>query len=50
MALRSLCSEFETNLMSYRKIIELVLQLKSAKAHGKNYMNVLTLPGPPPFA
>ena len=36
MALPSLCPEFETNLMSNRKVIELVLQLKSANAHGKN--------------
>ena len=27
--------QFETNLMSNRKVIELLLQLKSAKAHGK---------------
>ena len=26
--------------MSNRKVIELVLQLKSAKAHGKNYIKV----------
>ena len=40
MALPSLCHGFETNLMSNRKVIELVLQLKSTKAHGKNYMKV----------
>ena len=42
MALPSLCPEFETNLMSNRKVIEFVLQskLKSAKAHGKNYIKV----------
>ena len=40
MALPSLCPEFETNLMSNRKVVELVLQLKSAKAHGKNYIKV----------
>ena len=39
MALLS-CPEFETNLMSNRKVIELVLQLKSAKAHVKNYIKV----------
>ena len=40
MASLSLCPQFETNLMSNRKVIELLLQLKSAKAHGKNYINV----------
>ena len=38
----SLCSQFETNLMSNRKVIKLLLQLKSAKAHGKNYIKVGT--------
>ena len=33
----SLYSQFETNLS---KVIELVLQLKSAKVHGKNYIKV----------
>ena len=36
----SLCSQFETNPMLNRKVIELLLQLKSAKAHGKNYIKV----------
>ena len=36
----SLCPEFETYLISNRKVIELVLQLKSAKAHSKNYIKV----------
>ena len=40
MASLSLCPQFETNLMLNRKIIELLLQLKSAKTHGKNYMKV----------
>ena len=40
MASLSLCPEFETNLMSNRKVIGLLLQLKSAKAHGKNYIKV----------
>ena len=40
MASLSLCPEFETNLMSNRKVIELGLQLKSAKAHDKNYIKV----------
>ena len=40
MASPSLCPGFETNLMSNRKVIELVLQLNSAKAHGKNYITV----------
>ena len=34
MASLSLYPQFETNLMSNRKVIELVLQLKGAKAHG----------------
>ena len=37
MALLSLYAQFETNFMSNRDVIELLLQLKSAKAHGKNY-------------
>ena len=40
MALPSLCPEFETNLMSNRKFIQLVLQLKSARARGINYIKV----------
>ena len=40
MALLSLYLQFETNLMSNRKVIEFLLQLKNAKAHGKNYINV----------
>ena len=39
MASLSLYRQFETNLMSNRKFIELLLQLKSAKAHGKNKSN-----------
>ena len=35
MASLSLDPQFETNLMSNRKVIELLLRLKSAKAHGK---------------
>ena len=38
MASLSLYPQFETNLMSNRNVIELLLQLKSAKAHGKNYV------------
>ena len=38
MASLSLYPHFETNVMSNRKVIELLLQLKSAKAHGKNYI------------
>ena len=34
------CPQFETNLMPNRKVIEFLLQLKSAKAHGKNCMKV----------
>ena len=40
MASRSLYRQFETNVMSNRKVIELLLQLKSAKDHGKNYITV----------
>ena len=40
MASLSLSSQFETNFMSNRKVIELLLQLKSAKAHDKNYIKV----------
>ena len=36
----SLLFSIETNLMSNRKVIELLLQLKSAQAHGKNYIKV----------
>ena len=36
----SLYPQFETNLMSNSKVIELLLQLKSAKAHGKKYIKV----------
>ena len=38
MASLSLYPQFETNLMSNSKVTELLLQLKSAKAHGKNYI------------
>ena len=40
MASLSLYPQFETNLMSNRDAIELLLQLKSAKARGKNYITV----------
>ena len=40
MASLCLCPQFETNLMSNRKVIDLLLQLKSAKAHVKNYIKV----------
>ena len=36
MASLSLDPQFETNLMSNRNVIELLLQLKIAKAHGNN--------------
>ena len=42
VALLSLYPQFGTNLMSTRNVIELLLQLKSAKAHGKNYIRVKT--------
>ena len=37
MASLSHHSQFETNLVSNRKVIELLLQLKSARTHDKNY-------------
>ena len=40
MASRSLYPQFETNLMSNRKAIELLLQLKRAKVHGKHFIKV----------
>ena len=40
MASQSLYPQFEVNLMSNRKVIELLLELKSAKAHGKNNLKV----------
>ena len=40
MASLNLYSQFETNLMSNRKVIELLLQLKSSKDHDKNYVKV----------
>ena len=40
MASLILYLQLETNLMSNRKVIELLLQLKSAKTHGKNYIKV----------
>ena len=40
MASLSLYPQFEANLMSNREVIELLLQFKSAKAHGKNYTKV----------
>ena len=40
MASLSLYRQFKTSLMSNRKVIELLLQLKSAKDHGKNYTTV----------
>ena len=40
MASLGLYPQFVANLMSNGKVIELLLQLKSAKAHGKNYKKV----------
>ena len=40
MASLSLYPQFETNLISNHKVIELFLRLKSAKAHGKSYIKV----------
>ena len=40
MASLSFCPQFQTSLMSNRQVIELLLQLKSAKAHSKNYIKV----------
>ena len=38
MASLSFYPQFETNLMSNRKVTEYLLQLKSAEADGKNYI------------
>ena len=40
MASPNLYPQFETNLMSNRKVIKLLLQLKNAKTHGKKYIKV----------
>ena len=40
MASLSLYPQFKANLMSNPKVIKLLLQLKSAKVHGKNYVRV----------
>ena len=36
MASLNFCFQLETNLISNREVIELLLRLKSAKAHGKD--------------
>ena len=40
MASLSLFSQIETNLMSNCNVIELLSQLKRARAHGKNYVKL----------
>ena len=40
MTSSSLCPQLETNMMSNHNVIELLSKLKSAKAHGKNYIKV----------
>ena len=40
MASLSFYRQFETNLMLNREVIEFLLQLKSAKARGKNYIKI----------
>ena len=40
MASLSLHPQFEIILMSNRNVTELILQLKNAKAHGKNYIKI----------
>ena len=40
MASPSFYCQFEAILMSNRKVIELLLQLKSGKAHGESYIKV----------
>ena len=50
MASLSLSPQFETNLMSNRNVMKLLLHLQSAKAHGKNSVKVKTTPGPPSLA
>ena len=46
----SLYPQFETNLMSIRKVIELFFKLKSAKAHSKKIHKSHTAAGPSSFA
>ena len=43
MASLSLSPQSETNTISNSKVIELLKQLKSAKAHGQNYIKVTPL-------
>ena len=43
MASLSLSPQYETNVISNGKVIELLKQLKSTKAHGKNYVKVIPL-------
>ena len=41
----SLCPQSETNMMSNRNVTELLLQLKSAKAHGEKLHKSQGTPG-----
>ena len=50
MALLSLYPQFETNLISNCRVIELLLQAKSAKTCGQNYIKVIISPTPLPLA
>ena len=50
MASLSLYAQFETNLMSNRKVSELPLQLKNTKVHGKSYIKDKPHPVRPSFA
>ena len=50
MASLGLYPQFETNLISNCRVIELLLQAKSAKTCGQNYIKVIISPGPPSLA
>ena len=41
MTALSLCPQFETNLTSNWKVIEVLLSLKIPRTHGKNYVKVV---------
>ena len=50
MTALSLCRQFETNLTSNRKVIEVILQLKIPKARKTIQKSYRTTPGPRSFA
>ena len=41
MTALSLCPHYETNLTSNRKVVKVLLQLKTPGTHGKNYVKVV---------